>query len=102
MSVDELSLWGVGEKMEFILFKLDSSIYRLDIDTKCVIKAFELQLEDGELERIFPCLMIWPPIFPLRLVQLITYSCIFTAFYFVTEISFLLLLLLLLFFSMMT
>jgi len=40
--------------MEFILFKVDSSIYRFDIDAKKVIKAFQSQPKDGELERIFP------------------------------------------------
>lgn len=80
ISVNELSLWGVGEKMEFILFKVDDAIYHFDIDTKRVIKVFQMRPEDGELERIFPCLMIWPPIFPSRLVKLITCTCILTAF----------------------
>ena len=61
--------------MEFILFKVDSSIYSLDIDEKKVSKAFQSQPEDGELERIFPCLMIWSPTFPSRLVHLIQLYC---------------------------
>ncbi|KAJ1273773.1 hypothetical protein BS78_05G009900 [Paspalum vaginatum] len=62
-SWDELTLWGVGEQAEFVLLKADSSVYQFNIKAKKLTKVFQMHPEDGELEKIFPCMMIWPPIF---------------------------------------
>lgn len=67
-SVDEITLHGVEELGELVYLQADGIIYELRISTMKVTKIYEMLPEDGDFERIYPCMMIWPQIFPSRLV----------------------------------
>lgn len=66
-SCAHVSILGIANAGKSAFLKLDDSIFLLDIVAKNMTKVYEICPEDGDIERIYPLLMIWPPKFPAHL-----------------------------------
>lgn len=84
-SCAHVSILGIANAGKSAFLKLDDSIFLLDIVAKNMTKVYEICPEDGDIERIYPLLMIWPPKFPAHLTgyaRLIASSSSFSILYF--------------------
>jgi hypothetical protein len=63
-----ISLAGSGDNAEFVFLGLDAEIFCMYIGSRKVEKVYEMEYKNDQLYRIYPFMMVWPPIFP-ALVQ---------------------------------
>jgi hypothetical protein len=63
-----ISLAGSGDNAEFVFLGVDTEIFCMYIGSRTVEKVYEMEYKNDQLFRIYPFMMVWPPIFP-ALVQ---------------------------------
>lgn len=63
-----ICLSGSGDNAEFVFLGVDDEIFCMYIGTRTVEKVYEMEYKNDQLFRIYPFMMVWPPIFP-ALVQ---------------------------------
>ncbi|CAM0954748.1 unnamed protein product [Alopecurus aequalis] len=59
-----VKLHAVGDNAEFVVLEICRAVVYLDITSRAAEKLYTLAPDDGDIFRIHPFMMTWPPTFP--------------------------------------
>ena len=57
-------LHAVGDNAKFVFLEICGAVIYLDIASRAAKKVYTLAPSDGDIYKIHPFMMIWPPTFP--------------------------------------
>lgn len=68
VSLSDFGLYGALNS-KLILVSANDCVCLFNVKENTATKVCQISAEDGNLLRIFPCMMIWPPAFPSELIR---------------------------------